>query len=354
MKTLFLTFCLIFSVAANAQNIPLYVGTYTDAISEGIYYYEFNTKTGKLTNEKLAAKIINPSFIAYSLDKKYLYAVGEVDNYNNTKSGFVASYKITEDGTLKFLNETSSNGANPCHITLNSKNAVISNYTGGTISIHKIDENRNILPAFQVVNQNAPNKISHVHFAKFFGADLFVSNLGRDFISDFKIEGNKYVLKENYPMSPKAGPRHFEITKSGNFIYVINELNSTISILKKEDKSYINIQNISTLNKNFKGDNACAEIQLSKNEQFLYGSNRGENSIVVFKRNKKTGSIQKIQSIPVHGNWPRNFTLSPNGKFLLVANKKSKNISVFKVSKKTGILTFMYSKTAPTPVCLLF
>ncbi len=354
MKTLFFTILFGFISIANAQKIPMYVGTYTDATSNGIYYYNFNTKTGELTNKKLAAKIINPSFIAYSTNKKYLYAVGEVDNYNNTKSGFVSAYKIAKDGTLKFLNKTTSSGAHPCHITLNSKNAVISNYTGGTISIHKIDKDGSIQPAFQVINQNAPNKISHVHFAKFFRKELFVANLGRDFISNFINDGNKYVLKENYHMSPKAGPRHFEITKSGKFIYVINELNSTISTLKKENKSYTNIQNISTLNNTFKGENACAEIQLSKNKQFLYGSNRGENSIVVFKRNKKTGVIKKIQSISVHGNWPRNFTLSPDGKFLLVANKKSKNISVFRVSLKTGLITFMYSKTAPTPVCLLF
>jgi len=108
------------------------------------------------------------------------------------------------------------------------------------------------------------------------------------------------------------------------------------------------------LDDTFKGESYCADIHLSKDEKFLYGSNRGENSIVVFKRNTSNGNLQKIQSISVEGNWPRNFTLAPNGKFLLVANQKSKNISVYSLNKSTGVLQFLYSKDFPTPVCLLF
>jgi 6-phosphogluconolactonase len=155
-------------------------------------------------------------------------------------------------------------------------------------------------------------------------------------------------------MDVGAGPRHFKISKDGMFIYVINELNSTVSVLKKDKNNYKNIQNISTLSNDFTGHNQCADIHISKDENFIYGSNRGENSIVVFKRNKKDGTLQKIQNISVSGDWPRNFTIAPNGKFLLVANQRSKNISVYKVHKKTGELTFLHSKKVPTPFCLLF
>mgnify|MGYP000962484055 FL=1 len=120
------------------------------------------------------------------------------------------------------------------------------------------------------------------------------------------------------------------------------------------DETYNNIQNISTLSDDFTAANSCADIHLSKNEKFLYASNRGENSIAVFKINSKNGELQKIQNIAVQGDWPRNFTLAPNSNFLLVANQRSKNISVFKVDKKNGELTFLSSTNAPTPVCLVF
>jgi len=208
--------------------------------------------------------------------------------------------------------------------------------------------------AFQVIDHNIETKKAHTHSAKFLDSNLFVADLGRDFLAHYIKEEGNYTLKENYKMETGAGPRHFEISKKGKYIYVINELNSSISVLKKDENNYSNIQNISTLDDDFKGESYCADIHLSKNERFLYGSNRGENSIVVFKRDKKNGTLQKIQNISVNGDWPRNFTLAPNGKFLLAANQKSKNISVYKVNKKTGELSFLYSLEAPTPVCLLF
>ncbi|MDF1518449.1 MAG: lactonase family protein [Lutibacter sp.] len=341
---------------ASAQNIPLYVGTYTDESSEGVYLYDFNLKTGELTNKKLAAETINPSFITFSSDKKLLFSVGETDNFEGGKSGFVNAYSVTKDGTLQLINKVNSNGAHPCHIQLNSDNSkvAVSNYTSGTISLHSIAKKGEISPATQVIDHNNATQQSHAHSAKFFNNALFVADLGRDFLAQYVESGNNYLLKENYSTEPKAGPRHFEISKNAKFIYVINELNSTISVLKKKKDSYIFVQNISTLDAGFDGKSFCADIHLSKDGQFLYGSNRGENSIAVFKINNRNGEIKKIQTISTNGDWPRNFTLSPNGNFLLAANQRSKNISVYRVNKKTGNLTFLHSVASPTPSCLLF
>jgi len=354
MKQLFNTLFLFVGVVTSAQNIPLYLGTYTDETSEGIYYYNFNTKTGELSNQKLVATLNNPSFLSYSSNRKFLYAVSEVNNFNNTNSGFVSVFSVTKNGGLEFLNKVSSNGAHPCHIEVNSKNVAISNYSGGTISIHKIVKNGEIKPAYQVLNHNITEKKSHAHSTQFFKNDLFVADLGRDFLAHYSKKDNNFVLNENYLMGEKSGPRHFKITKNGDFIYVINEYSSTISVLKNSKHQYKKIQNISTLNTGFKGKNSCADIHLSKNENYVYGSNRGENSIVVFKRDKLNGTLKKIQTIYAEGDWPRNFTIAPNGQFLLVANKKSKNISVFKVASKTGKLSYLQSVSVPTPVCLLF
>jgi 6-phosphogluconolactonase len=155
-------------------------------------------------------------------------------------------------------------------------------------------------------------------------------------------------------MSGNPGPRHFAITRNGQFIYIINEYGGSITSVKRKFNSFEQIDFDSTLDESFRGRNSCADIHLSKDERFLYGSNRGENSIVVFKRNKLDGTIEKIQTTPVHGDWPRNFTLDPTGKFLLVANQKSNNISVFSINLSTGKLTFLNQVTLPSPVCLLF
>jgi len=354
MKFLFSLSFILSSFLLNAQNIPLYVGTYTDENSEGIYSYNFNQETGKLSNKTLAIKTENPSYLAYSKNRKFIYAVGEVANFNNTNSGFVSSFSVAENGNLELINTVSSNGAHPCHIEINGENVAISNYSGGTISIHKIEKTGIIKPAFQIINHNTPNQKSHAHSTQFIDNELFVADLGRNFLSEYVKKNDSYFLKENYSMEPTSGPRHFEISRNKKFIYVINEYSSTVTVLKREGENYTEIQNASTLADDFKGASSGADIHLSQNETYLYGSNRGENSIVVFKRDATNGTLQKIQNSPVMGNWPRNFTISPNGQFLLVANQYSKNISVFKIAIDTGKLTYEYSLQTPTPVCLLF
>ena len=358
MKSSLLLVLFFYFSMASAQNIPLYVGTYTDADSEGIYLYDFNLKTGELTHKKLAVEAVNPSYIAFSSDKKFLYSVGEVDNFEGVKSGFVNSYSVSKDGTLQFINKVSSNGAHPCHIQLNKDNSkvAVSNYTGGTVSLHLLSKNGEITPATQVIDHNKGAKQSHAHSAKFFKNNLFIADLGLSIFSQYQLANtdHKYLLKANYEVENNAGPRHFEVSKKGKFIYVINELNSTISVLKQQKDNYVFVQNISTLDTGFDGKSFCADIHLSPDGRFLYGSNRGENSLASFKINQKSGKLQKMQTIGTNGNWPRNFTLSPNGNYLLAANQRSKNISVFSVNKNSGNLTFLHSIDSPTPSCLLF
>lgn len=353
MKTIYLSLFVFFTQFIFAQTVPLYIGSFTNTESEGIYYYNFNTITGELTSKQLAAKVENPSFLVISTNRKNLYSISKTKD----RKGYVNHYSVENSGLLVLKNSVSSHGVGPCHVQLNEANTklAVSNYGGGTIAVCNINAtNGNVEEAFQVINHNIPTIKSHAHSAKFLNNSLFIADLGRDFLSQYVESKASYVLKNNYEMEHKAGPRHFEISKKGNYIYVINELNSTITTLKKEIDTYVEIQTISTLKQGYIGSNSCADIHLSKDEQFLYGSNRGENTIVVYKRNLDTGMLNKIQSISVEGDWPRNFTLSPSGKFLLVANKKSNNISVYNVHKHTGKLTFMHSERCISPSCLLF
>ena len=344
----------LMNCSQNKPTIPLYIGTYTDGDSEGIYRLQFNTETGELSDKQLAANSSNPSYITYSPDRTYLYAVNEND------PGEVSGYKIKTDGTLDLINAVSSEGAHPCHISINKTGdvAVVSNYTSGTVSLFSINENGVLNNAYQVFNHNAPDSISHAHSAQFFKDQLYVSDLGRNAVYNYQLTSNKknyeLITPSIIPMPEHVGPRHFALTNDGQFIYIIDEYGNSITSAKQVNGKFEPLEHVSTLRDDFKGESNCADIHLSKDETFVYGSNRGENTIVVFKRNTQTGTLEKIQNEDVHGDWPRNFTLDPTGKFLLVANKKSNNISVFKIDQNTGKLSFLNSTDLPTPVCLLF
>lgn len=352
-KTLLLSlkFSLI-ALSLFAQNTTLYVGTFTNEDSKGIYQAEFNTETGKLSSPELAISIDNPSFLAYSPDKKHLYSAH--------KDGFISSYKVTKDGSLALLTRVSSHGVGACHIAINASGnkAVASNYGTGTSSVLPIYKNGTIGEATQVFNKDSENKLSRAHSGLFFNNELYVAYLGKNAVYSYEYSPEKdtYTQKSKgiANIEGNPGPRHFVFTKDGNYVYIINEIASSITTAKRNETGFEVINTLSTLDENFEGTNYCADIHLSKDECFLYGSNRGENAIAVFKRNTKDGTLEKIQNSSVHGDWPRNFTIDPTGKFMLVANQKSNNISVFKINAKTGKLSFLNSVNTPTPVCLLF
>tara|TARA_B100000809_G_scaffold77865_2_gene75743 strand:+ start:47103 stop:48173 length:1071 start_codon:yes stop_codon:yes gene_type:complete len=356
MRKILTIVCIAVSFITKAQISTLYIGSYTNGKSEGIYTYQFDSATGSLKKKQLVAISNNPSYLVTNSNKETVYAVTESNNYNNTNSGAIASYKVKEDGSLEKTAEMSSFGKNPCHISLNEKEnkLVVSNYSEGTFSVFSLNKDGALDTVQQVENLHKERAKAHTHSAQFYKDELFVADLGIDTFAHYTFKDSSYVSTKNISMEAKSGPRHFAMTENRNYIYVINEYGSTISTLKKEDNSYIKAEDNSTLRADYKGRNSCADIHISKDEKFVYASNRGENSIAVFKRNKKDGSIKKVQSISCHGNWPRNFVLDPKGNFLLVANKKSNNISVFLVDKKYGELTFIYEIEAANPTCLKF
>jgi len=339
-----------------AQNIPLYVGTFTTEDSEGIYQYQFNTDTGALTNKMLSAKTSSPSFITYSADRKYIYAVNRAEE--KTEPDYVTAFKIASNGSLSTINKVDAHGKGSCHISVNEAGTrvVISNYSSGTVALYTVNKDGSLNEASQVFDHNSKTEKSHAHSAQFSENNLFVSDLGRNGLYQYQLEGDAYKLKSPaiVEMTGNPGPRHFAISKNNKFIYIINEYGNSIVSVKNTKKGFKQIDFDSTLDENYTGKSFCADIHLSKDERFIYGTNRGENSIAVFKRNRRKGSIEKIQNISVHGDWPRNFTLDPTGKFILVANRRSSNISVYSINKAQGTLTFLKDYKTPNPVCLLF
>lgn len=357
MNSIFsLVFTFLSTVIIYAQNIPLYVGTFTNENAQGIYQYQFNTETGVISNEILAIEIESPNFLTYSSDRTFMYSVNRSED--KFKPDYVAAYKINNDGTLTLINTQDSHGAAPCHIAINAAGTkiVVSNYNGGTVSLYNINSDGSLSEAIQVFDHNSEAEKSHAHSAQFFNNELYVADLGRNAVYQYQLKNNQYELAKPkiIDMTGNPGPRHFSISNNGKFIYIINEYGSSITTAKRTKDGFKEVDFNTTLSDGYKGKNSCADIHLSPDERFLYGSNRGENSIAVFKRNTRNGKIKKIQNISVEGDWPRNFTLDPSGNFLLVANRRSNNISVFKIDKKSGLLSFLYKIDSPTPVHLLF
>lgn len=357
----------ILNVFSQEKNIrKLYVGTFTSEGSEGIYLCNFNTETGDIFLDKTFRAIDNPSFLKISVNKKYLYAVSRATESIEKSGGFVSAYKIAEDGSLKFLNKQISNGAGPCHVDVSpdGKHVAIATYAGGTTSVYPVNSDGSLNSASSVINNNLAEDnqykvVSHAHSIKFspFDGKIYSADLGTDKLNIYNLEGDKLVSsgQKFVKLESGAGPRHFEFHPNGKVIYVINELNSTITTLIKQSDNWVKAQTISTLPVDFKDTSYCADIHISANAKFLYGSNRGHNSITTFEIENDTKQLISKEIVSVEGDWPRNFTLSPDGKFMLVANQKSGNITIFKVDSETGIPEFTGKEIKlPAPVCLEF
>lgn len=340
------------------NEIALFVGTYTNNGSEGIYRFNFNRDTGTLLQQRLAATSTNPSFLTISPDRKTLYAVSEVDDFEGD-SGAVITFTIS-DTVLKKIGTKSTYGANPCYVAVSEdgKYVTIANYTGGNVAVFNTNEKGDLLPSPKVIDHKVldTSTTSHAHMAAFINRELFVSDLGLDRVKKYSLEsGNFYPSQQpELVVANGAGPRHFVSFKGGEFLYVINELNSTITGFKKAGDMFHEIETYDTVSKDFEGESFCADIHLSPDGNYLYGSNRGENTIVIFKVNDSTGKLALVGRESIKGDWPRNFAIDPSGEFLLVANQRSNNIVVFKRNATKGTLTYISEVALPSPVCLQF
>ena len=350
-------------MAQNADHQSFYVGTYTRSGSEGIYLCSLNLKTGELEVHKAFGGIENPSFIKLSPGNKFLYSVSEAGE----KGSFVYAFRVESNKDLTLLNKQTSNGKAPCHIgvSVDGKFVATATYVAGTTSLYPVGKDGTLKEASSVninkgssVNESRQTK-PHAHSIKFspYGNQVFSADLGTDNLDIYEMKNGKLEkgTQTEVKMTPGAGPRHFEFHPNKEVIYVINELNSTVSTVKKENGQWTVVQDIATLPDYFKEKSNCADIHISSDGKYLYGSNRGHNSIVVFEVSKKNQLLKMRGTVSVEGDWPRNFGITPNGKWMLVANQKSNDITVFKINKGTGMPEYTGHKLEiPSPVCVEF
>lgn len=364
IAVLLLTGCKLNKQKASGEkdSYSFYVGTYNTDDSKGIYRYSLE-QDGTLTPISLAAASDNPSFLAMSSDKKFLVATNE---NNNEGTGTVESFLIKGD-SLEFINRSPSGGAHPCHISVNNTGFVlVANYTGGNVSLLRMN-NKGELTGLLDVQQHSGSgttdrqKSAHAHSAWFDpnGEDIIAVDLGTNelWFSHLDTAQQKLIPSDPYKleMAPGAGPRHLVFHPNGKWIYVVNELDCTITLVEKNKNGvYETVFSVSTLPANYTEPNTCADIHISSDGKYVYASNRGHNSIAIYEVNSQNGHLNLVGHQSTHGNWPRNFSLSPYDKFLLVANQHSNNIVSFKRDKSNGLLEYVSEIDAPSPVCILF
>jgi 6-phosphogluconolactonase len=334
----------------------VYVGSYTRGDAKGIHAYRFDSSGGTLTPLGLAGETPNPSFLAIHPNHRYLYSVSEISEYEGKKAGAVAAFAINpETAKLTFLNKVSSHGAGPCHVVVDrsGKNVLVANYGGGSVAVLPIKEDGSLAEASSVVQHTGssvdPERQTkpYAHSANMSPDNRFVvvADLGLDELLVYHFDPVRGSLTPNDPpfakVHPGSGPRHFAFDPNGKFGYVINEMGSTVTAFSWDAARGVltEIQTVSTKPEGYTGENDTAEVQVHPNGKFLYGSNRGNDSIVVFAINQSDGTLTPIEHVSTQGKTPRNFAIDPTGSYLIAANQDSNSLVVFKIDSNTGRLT---------------
>jgi 6-phosphogluconolactonase len=360
-----------------ADELRVYIGTYTkkDA-SKGIYLSKLDTATGKISAPELAGETTNPSFLALSPNGKNLFAIGEVGTFNGKKSGMVSSFTVDPaTGKLTAVNQQPSGGVGPCFVAVDKEgtNVLVANYGSGSVAALPVGAGGKLeAPSAEIQHagevadpkrQGGPHAHS-INLDKA-GKYAFACDLGLDKVFVYKFDPAAGKLTANDPpaavLAPRSGPRHFAWTPDGKAAFVINEIGNTItSFAYNAEKGILTtIETVPTLPSEVKG-NSTADIVVHPSGKFVYGSNRGHDSIVAYaieptQDAAKPIKLRLIGHTPTGGKTPRNFNIDPSGAWLLAANQSSNTITVFKIDANTGGLTAVGEPLAiPAPVCIKF
>jgi 6-phosphogluconolactonase len=353
------------SFSISSDPIRLFAGTYAEGAKKGFFVFDLNREAGtfKLISENDAGP--NPSYFCISKKNGIIYAANEVSEFMGVKGGGVTALSYdAKTGVAKKIGELPVPNGGPAYIAISPGDdyLFLANYSGGSVAVVKINEKGiPVSVTDTIVYKGSEGTVSHAHMISFdpSGKRVYVTDLGLDRVVIYNfdaVNGKLKLIPNGIAGLPKgSGPRHFVFSTDGSRLYVINELNSTITFFNVNINGELKqMQTISTLREGFKGKSYCADIHLGKNDKFLYGSNRGENTIVTFKI-ESDGKLSLAGHTSCGGEWPRNFVIDPSWKYILVGNQNSGNISMFSIDEKTG-LPDGHSKDykIASPVCLKF
>ena len=359
----------------------VFVGTYTEPIlfgtgqilvgkGKGIHIYRFDTLSGALEPYGVAEGVRNPSYLAFHPSHRFLYAVNEYKEFEGRASGAISAFTLDPDkGQLTFINQKPTGGTDPCHLTVTRSGdcVLVANFASGSLCVlpirpdgslgddgdfvqhqgSSIDPKRQVGPHAHAVTLDLQERFA------------FVPDLGIDKVMIYELDAAHAKVKPNHTswaaVRPGAGPRQLVMHPGGRFAYLINELNSTMTAFRYDDKrgALEEVQTLSTLPEDFRGSSSCAEVQITPAGDLLYGSNRGHNSLVIYAIDPALGTLRLLGFESTRGKIPRNFTVDPTGNWVVVANQDSDNLAVFRIDHSNGgLIPTGDPIEAPTPVCV--
>lgn len=339
--------------------------------SKGIHASRLDLATGKLSTPELVAESATSSFLAIHPNGQFLYSVDDT-NFDGQGNGSVRAFAIDRStGQLTPRNRVASHGATPAHLVVDGrgKNVLVANYNSGSAAVLPVKEDGSLGEASSVVQHSGSGpdpsrqRGPHAHSINVSPDNRFaiVADLGLDNVFVYRFDSDKGLLEPNDPpyvkVAPGAGPRHFAFHRDGRFAYVINEIASTVTAFAYDRSRGVlkELQTITTLPKDFAGRSTTAEVQIHPSGRYLYGSNRGHDSVAVFSIDAREGTLTLVEITPTQGKTPRNFGIDPTGAFLLAAHQDTDNVVVFRVEAKTGRVTPTGQiLEVGSPVCVKF
>lgn len=358
-------------MSVTSKNPVLFVGTYTEhegSQSKGIYVYRMDPSTGQLSFEREVKGVRNPSYLEFHPEKKFLYAINEVQSFAGEEAGGVSAFVIDPtSGEVTLLNASSSRGRDPCYISIEQTGrfALVANYSSGNVSMLPIRPDGQLGPATDVVQHSGSSvdperqREPYAHCIRPDPTNRFAiaADLGADKLMIYRMDLENGKLNEHAEVKvrPGTGPRHLIFHRNGKYMYVLNELNSTVIVYRyhSDAGSFEEIQTITTLPQGYKGRNLCADLHICGN--YLYASNRGHDSLVCFFIDENTGKLICRSHTSTGGKEPRNFAIDPSGDFLLVANQNTHNIVTFRMDAESGQLSMTgHGVNVSMPVCVKF
>ncbi len=350
----------------------VYVGTYThETGSEGIYIYRLDMATGVLAPIGVAGEAVNPSFLAVDPQHRYLYAANETMSFEGQPGGGLSAFAIDQQtGALTFINSQPTHGGAPCHVSVEQTGhfVYVANYMGGNAAAFPVRADGGLEPASDVVQHTGSGvnprrqEAPHAHSINIDPTNryAFVADLGIDKVMAYQldlVDGKLPPYTAPYTeVAAGAGPRHLTFHPNGKYTYLITEMGSTIIAYAYDavQGTFTELQTISALPPDFDGRSTCADIHVAPSGKFLYGSNRGHDSLVIYAIDAATGLLTYVGHTPTQGKTPRNFAIDPTGTYLFAANQDSGTIVAFRINPETGRLTPTgHITTVPWPVCVL-